>query len=103
MQKKLEENIAQYTRIVAEGETVGYYCLESREGETELDDFYILPPFRGQGIGTSVLQKCLGEITQPVFLYVFRGNTGAIQLYNRMGFVRAEDVSKTRMIMRRDG
>ena len=68
----------------------------------ELDDFYILPQFRGRGIGTAVLEKCIRESSLPIFLYVFTRNTGALNLYQRMGFRIAEQISSTRSIMRRE-
>lgn len=101
--QKIENEIDSYTRICSRGETVGYYRLHEENGETELDDFYVLPPFRGKGIGTAVLKKCICETKTPMFLYVFKNNVGAIRLYERMGFVRTKDVGKTRMILRRDG
>ena len=72
----------------------------SRE-ETELDDLYVLPTFRGKGIGTEILSYCISQMNTPIFLYVFRKNTGAIKLYERMGFLMAEEVDDTRLIMRR--
>lgn len=102
VRKKIEKEIASYTRICSQGATVGYYRLHEEKGETELDDFYILPSFRGQGIGTAVLEKCIYQTKTPMFLYVFKNNVGAIRLYQRMGFAWAKDVGKTRMILRRD-
>ena len=103
MHNKIQENIAQYTKVCIDGITAGFYRLVSGEEETELDDFYILPPFRGQGIGTAVLEKCILDEQKPMFLYVFQKNVGAIRLYNRFGFEPAQVVSETRMILRRKG
>ena len=103
VRNKIESEITTYTRICSRGETVGFYRLHEENGETELDDFYVLSPFRGKGIGTAVLEKCIFESKTPMFLYVFKKNEDAIRLYQRMGFVWVKDVSKTRMILRRDG
>lgn len=102
VRRKITDNIGEYTRVCMAGETVGYYRLHEEAGETELDDLYILPKYRGRGIGTVVLQKCLAEVKTPVFLYVFKENLGAIRLYTRMGFVHVQDVGQTRMILRRE-
>lgn len=80
------------------GETCAYYRL-TQEGE--LDDFYVLPPFRGRGIGSVILTKCVQESKAPMWLYVFTENKRAIALYRRYGFVPAEAVGQTRQIMRR--
>ncbi len=103
LKEKIHQNIAEYVKICRNGETVGFYRLSFVDGEAELDDLYILPAFRGQGIGTSVLEKCIAEVDTPMFLYVFRRNEGAIRLYKRFGFAPAQDVSETRMILRKKG
>ena len=88
--KKVKNTSQNYRKIIKDGQTVGYYALSKQEsGEWELDDFYLFASARKQGIGTH---------PDPIFLYVFRKNTGAVRLYQRMGF----EVSKTmdtRMIL----
>lgn len=103
MLNKITENIASYRCIILEGKKVGYFHLDMAKEEAELDDLYILPEYQGRGIGTAVIGHCLRQADKPVFLYVFRKNTGAIRLYKRMGFSVAETVGNTRMIMRHEG
>ncbi len=67
MERKIKSHIDEYTCIVRQGQTVGYYRLCSENGELELDDFYILPAFRNQGIGTRVMRKILSEANYAVF------------------------------------
>lgn len=99
---KICKNISDYQCIFLEGTKVGYYRLCKENGETELDDFYILPSFQRKGIGTAVLKHCIATINTPMFLYVFRKNLDAIKLYCRNGFFVAEEVGKTRFILRRE-
>ena len=101
VKNKITENIFQYTCVFLNDTKVGYFHLQ-HGGETELDDFYILPEYRGRGIGTEVLSYCIKQTNSPLFLYVFRRNTGAIKLYNRMGFYISQEVGNTRLIMRRE-
>ena len=68
----------------------------------ELDDLYVLPEYRRRGIGTMIIEKCCSESDLPIFLYVFSGNTGAVSLYQRLGFRITESVGGTRYIMQRD-
>lgn len=103
IQRKIEDNIFQYVRTCDGKETVGFYRLDTKNGETELDDFYILPSYRGRGIGSAVLEKCILEVKTPMFLYVFKENAGAISLYQRFGFTLHKNVGKTRMILHRRG
>ena len=99
VRRKIEQNLAEYSRIIADGITVGYYRLHPAEGKTELDDFYVLPEYRGRGIGTQVLQTCIAQTQSPIFLYVFTENTDAIRLYERMGFRITKSAGSTRYIM----
>lgn len=101
MRRKIENNISKYTCVRIDGCKVAYYSLTSRDGSFELDDFYVLPNFRGHGIGSAILKKCLTEITGQVRLFVFKGNIGAVSLYERHGFTVEQQVSSSRMIMSR--
>lgn len=103
VEKKVQNNIEKYTVITVAGEKAGYYCLDRQENKWELDDFYILPEYRGKGIGSAVLGNICKNIHGRIFLYVFRQNTGAISLYNRFGFETVKVVSDTRQIMERPG
>ena len=117
--RKIEKRIGEYTRVLRDGQTVAYYRFVpdgeytrvlcdgaaaayyrfAPDGERmELDDLYVLPEYRGRGIGTAVLRLCLAQ-GKPVYLYVFTGNVRAVALYEREGFRKAEDVSPSRMIM----
>lgn len=100
--RKIEKNLSQYRRILLGRTHVGYYRLCPGETETELDDLYIFPEFRGRGIGTAVLNSCIAQSEQPLTLCVFTGNTGAVALYRRMGFETTHHLSHTRCIMRRE-
>ena len=102
MLNKITRNITDYQCVLANGIKAGYYRLSPENGSTELDDLYIMPEFRGRGIGTAVLQRCISEAESALFLYVFTENQDAINLYSRMGFSVSEEVGKTRCIMRRE-
>ena len=99
--KKLAVQMGDYRRILVDGELAGFYALHREDGEWELDDLYLYPRFQGQGIGTAVLRRVIAD-TAPdgLFLYVFVKNTGAVRLYERMGFVQSEQVGATRLILR---
>jgi len=98
--RKLEKQIDQYTVVYADGVKAGYYhFFRNEDDHLELDDLYVFPTFRSQGIGTKVIQKCLSEADEPVLLYVFVKNTGAVSLYQKLGFTIAETIGETRYIM----
>ena len=101
--RQIEENIGSYTCVLSDGKKAGWYCFApSDDGRMELDNFYILPEYRGRGIGTAALKKCFDETDLPIFLYCFIKNTRALALYSRMGFREIETIGTTRCIMQRD-
>jgi len=103
VRKKIIDKIGQYTRVLKDGKIVGYYRLHEEEDAWELDDLYVLEQYRGRGIGSAVLAKCLKDAGGPVFLYVFKRNVGAVRLYERMGFRKQQDVGQSRMILLWEG
>lgn len=103
MENKISTQISQYTRVLRNGETVAYFRLDESQNPAELDDFYVLPPYRGQGIGSEILEMLLSSLKNPIFLYVFKENLPAVRLYEKFGFVHREDVSKTRCVLAYNG
>ena len=91
-----------YRRIMVGKELAGYFALHKEDsGEWELDDLYLFPQFQNQGIGTQVVRDIIEQTApQPLMLYVFTQNTGAVRLYERLGFVFSQEVGRTRMILR---
>ena len=101
--RKIEGRLGEYTRVTQNGETVAFYRFAPEGEEMELDDLYVLPAFRGRGIGTAIVKRCCGLTDKPLFLYVFEQNERAVALYRRLGFLVRERVSPTRLILARPG
>ena len=99
LRRKTERRIGEYTRILCDGVTAGWIRACDEGKKLELDDLYVLPAFQNRGIGTTIIKKTLSESTKPVYFYVFARNTGAIRLYERLGFRVREQVGDTRLIM----
>lgn len=95
------DGLDQYARIEADGALAGFYRLR-RDGEgLELEDFYLLPGWRGRGIGSRVLRDILSSC-RTVSLYAFADNQGAVRFYKRLGF-RELYRRRTRLRMTREG
>lgn len=100
---KIENRIDAYRKILCDNIPAGFVHFErNEEGTYEIDDLYVLQPYRNQGIGTQVIIDCIQQVQEPVMLYVFQRNTGAICLYKRLGFRIEERAGRTRYIMRYD-
>jgi ribosomal protein S18 acetylase RimI-like enzyme len=76
--------------IYQDGQLAGFFWTEHREDTLHLHGLILKSEFRGQGIGTAVLNKLSDDYCSKVDrieLGVYQDNTGAIRLYKRMGFV----------------
>lgn len=72
-------------------------------GWTEVSAVCADPAFRGQGLATRLIRAVAARIRargDEVFLHVVDTNTGAIALYERLGFSRLATVGVTRMTPR---
>jgi len=76
--------------IQLEGRDVGHLGVVEHFDHVELRMIALLPEVQGCGVGTSVIRDLLRDArsrNKPVSLSVTERNTGAIRLYNRLGFV----------------
>lgn len=82
--------------IEQQGAAIGFvalcfsFSLESHGRDAFIDEIYLLPEFRGQGIGTTAMQFVEAEARQlgvkRLFLEAERANIGAVALYQKLGF-----------------
>jgi len=82
---------AQSQVIVIEGESVGWLVVAELPGEIRLVEIMVAARHRGKGIGSTVMREVLSDADRsgkPVRLAVGVANSGAIYLYEEMGFRR---------------
>ena len=85
--RKISSQLAEYQRILKDGELAGYFHLSPMEdGSWELDDFYLFEGYRGQGIGKKLLNCAFEDATKCV-VWTGKENNIAISLYQSSGFV----------------
>ncbi len=80
--------------IHVEGQAAGRLYLDRRPGDLRIVDIALLPAYRNRGIGASLirgLQGLAAEEGRGVSVHV-EVNNRAARLYERLGFVRAEDL-----------
>ena len=85
-----------------DGQITGYIVSDAvpNHGKAlgHVKDFAVHPDFRGQGIGTELLQQALAELsTRGVYsvkLEVRENNESAIRLYRQHGFTHKRTVSR---------
>ncbi|HLY98860.1 MAG TPA: GNAT family N-acetyltransferase [Candidatus Angelobacter sp.] len=82
---------ADHQIICRGGQPAGRILVQRDADCIRLIDIALLGEYRGQGIGSFLLQALLEESAQrvvPLRLQVHRSNTGARRLYTRLGFVQ---------------
>jgi ribosomal protein S18 acetylase RimI-like enzyme len=84
---------AEYLVVAHRGRPAGRLYLNRSERETRIIDVALLPAYRGNGLGTSILRALQAECAEAgreLTIHVERFNP-ALGLYERLGFALAED------------
>ncbi len=84
---------AEFQVITLNGQSIGRLYIHTRENEIRIMDIALLPEFRRQGIGATLLQDILKQgknLNLPVTIHVEQFNP-AMRLYQRMGFYPKEN------------
>ncbi len=76
--------------VVSSGREIGFVRSEEREGIVVLAQVFVIPEYRGQGVGSALVRAILAS-GLPVKLRVMKSNTGARRLYERLGFRVVEE------------
>ncbi|MBI9050200.1 MAG: GNAT family N-acetyltransferase [Anaerolineaceae bacterium] len=87
---------ANFDIILLEGKSVGRFYVDRSKKEIHIIDIAILPEFRGQGIGSYLIEELIAEAkgkNKKLSLQVLKTNP-VIGLYQRIGFrvVQEDDV-----------
>lgn len=93
--KSYQENYpgAEFRVILLDGQPVGRLYVQRIRTEIHVIDISLLPQYRGQGIGSQLLNGIMkegAESDRPVTMYVERFNP-ALRLYVRLGFRQVSD------------
>jgi ribosomal protein S18 acetylase RimI-like enzyme len=82
--------------IEADGQIVGYVQILDKEDRIYVQNIAVSQEFQGKGIGTRILKKLqlsAAARNVPLQLGVFRTNTLAQRLYERLGFRRTGETT----------
>ncbi|TAK83319.1 MAG: GNAT family N-acetyltransferase [Aquabacterium sp.] len=101
-EEQLQKHRANFTPetcriILVEGEVAGLFVVENFPSHVWLVKLYLLAAYRGQGIGSTVLQTVQEDARvqgKPVTLRVLRVNNRAQALYARHGFKVTEETAE---------
>ena len=65
---------------------VGSFLITKNENGLLLDEIFIEEQYRNKGIGTSIIKDVVSKSNSNVYLWVYKDNIKAFNLYNKIGF-----------------
>ena len=81
----IPKHINDYFNIVINNKIVGCLLYYPKDDGILLDEIYIEEEYRNLGIGSNIISNILSN-NSIVYLYVYKDNTKAVNLYKRLGF-----------------
>ena len=90
-----------YHYIIIEGDKVIGSCNVEISGDyTKLQSLFIQDEYRKMGYATQIIKEIINDFDDDIWLLVYKNNTPAISLYNKLGWVDEydEDEEKKWMI-----
>ncbi len=80
------KQIFKYKNIVLNNIVIGSFLITKNENGLLLDEIFIDEQYRNKGIGTSIIKDIVSESNNNIYLWVYKENIKAINLYNKLGF-----------------
>lgn len=84
--KTISNQIFEYKNIVLNNIIVGSFLITKNENGLLLDEILIEEQYRNKGIGTSIIKDVVSKSNSNVYLWVYKDNIKAFNLYNKIGF-----------------
>ena len=84
--KTISNQIFEYKNIVLNNIIVGSFLITKNENGLLLDEIFIEEQYRNKGLGTSIIKDVVSKSNNNVYLWVYKDNIKAVNLYNRIGF-----------------
>ena len=84
--KTISNQIFEYKNIVLNNIIVGSFLITKNENGLLLDEIFIEEQYRNKGIGTSIIKDVVSKSNNNAYLWVYKDNIKAVNLYNKIGF-----------------
>ncbi len=84
--KTISNQIFEYKNIVLNNIIVGSFLITKNENGLLLDEIFIEEQYRNKEIGTSIIKDVVSKSNSNVYLWVYKDNIKAFNLYNKIGF-----------------
>lgn len=96
----IPNQIDDYEIIIINNKKIGCLLLEKYEDGILINELYLDKNYRRKGIGTNILNNILNN-NSKVYLWVYKENTIALNLYKKLGF-KIKETTETRYFMQYD-
>lgn len=84
--KTILKQIFEYKNIVLNNIIIGSFLITKNENGLLLDEIFIEEQYRNKGLGTSIIKDVVSKSNSNVYLWVYKDNIKAFNLYNKIGF-----------------
>ena len=84
--KTISNQIFEYKNIVLNNIIVGSFLITKNENGLLLDEIFIEEQYKNKEIGTSIIKDVVSKSNSNVYLWVYKDNIKAFNLYNKIGF-----------------
>lgn len=95
---EIPKKLFNYKLIIVDGNIVGSFLIDKYKDGILLDEIFLEDKFRNLGIGSNIIYKTLLK-NKIVYLWVYKENIKAINLYKKLGFLILEE-TETRYFMK---
>lgn len=82
----IELTCTQYKVIYVDKKIAGAYLVLPYEDGNIIDEIFLFPEYRDNGIGTRIINKLKDE-EKSLYIWVYKNNIDAIRLFTKLGFV----------------
>lgn len=97
VEKNINSEIHDYKVIKIEGQIIGCLYIRPFEDGILLDEIYVKKAYRNRKIGSTLIKQILEE-NKIVYLWVYKKNVIALNLYKKLGF-KVKEETNTRYFM----
>ena len=72
--------------VIINDSIAGIFLVRNFEDGVLIDEIYLYDEYRNKGIGTSIIKDVVSKSNSNVYLWVYKDNIKAFNLYNKIGF-----------------
>ena len=84
--KNVLKQIFEYQNIILNNVIVGSFLITKNENGVLLDEIFIEEQYRNKGIGSTIIKDIISKTNDDLYLWVYKDNIRAVNLYNKLGF-----------------